>query len=182
MITENDMIQKIKDDLYLTTKQKVMDKLPDNQNVLFIGKFRVPTIKHIKIIESMLKEYNKVVVCIVKAKKENKLALPLDLQTEMLKSIFGDDIYIITHSTGNITSIINKSPKRINYLVTGSDRTSSYESQLKRHKNLKIINIKRDDDISSTNLINNIQQNLNIDKLLHPRLLSFENTIKEYIL
>jgi hypothetical protein len=31
MLTKDDIIQKIKDDLYLTGKQTIMDNLPENQ-------------------------------------------------------------------------------------------------------------------------------------------------------
>ena len=60
MLTKDDIIQKIKDDLYLTGKQTIMDNLPENQNALFIGKLRIPTLAHISIIENALKKFNHV--------------------------------------------------------------------------------------------------------------------------
>ena len=157
MLGTQDIIQKVKDDLYLTGKQQIMDNLPENQNALFIGKFRIPTKAHIGIIEEALKKFNHVVVCVVKAKKETKTALPLDIQEEILEDIFGNKISVITHSTGNMTSIINKSPKRVRYILAGSDRVSSYESQLSRHPSLSIVETKRDENskenISATKTI-----------------------------
>lgn len=161
MLTKQDIIQKIKDDLYLTGKQAIMDDLPENQNALFIGKFRIPTKAHIGIIEEALKEFHHVVVCVVKATKDKKESLPLDKQEEILESIFGNKITVITHSTGNITSIINKSPKRIRYVLAGSDRVKGYQEQLKRHNNVSVVETKRDmeskENISATKTIQAIK-------------------------
>lgn len=162
MLTTQDIIQKVKDDLYLTGKQSIMDDLPENQNALFIGKFRIPTKAHIGIIEEALKEFNHVVVCIVKAKKDVKKSLPLDIQKEILESIFGRKITVITHSTGDITSIINKSPKRLRYLLTGTDRVKTYEGQLSRHPSISIVETKRDmeskENISATKAIQALEK------------------------
>ncbi len=62
MLNTQDIIQKIKDDLYLTGKQTIMDNLPENQNALFIGKFRIPTKAHIGIIEEALKKINIILI------------------------------------------------------------------------------------------------------------------------
>jgi len=152
---------KIKDDLFLTAKQLILDRLPENQNALFVGKFRIPTKAHINIIEEALKQYPHVVVCIVKAKKDVKESLSLEIQSNILNSIFGDSITIITHSTGNLTSIINKSPKRLRYILAGSDRVDSYEAQLKRHSSLAVVETSRkelaENEISATRAITSIK-------------------------
>ncbi len=153
---------KVRDDLYLTAKQMILDRLPENQNALFIGKFRIPTKAHINIIEKALEKFPHVVVCIVKAKKDVKESLTLETQTEILTSNFGDRITIITHSTGNLTSIINKSPKRLRYILAGSDRVDSYEGQLKRHPSLSVVETKRketfDEEVSATRAITSIKE------------------------
>ncbi|RLC47116.1 MAG: hypothetical protein DRH57_04650 [Candidatus Cloacimonadota bacterium] len=152
---------KAKDDIFLTAKQMILDRLPENQNALFVGKFRIPTKAHINIIEEALKIYPHVVVCIVKAKKDVKESLSLELQTNILTSIFGDSITIITHSTGNLTSIINKSPKRLRFILAGSDRIDSYEAQLKRHSSLAVVETIRkelaENEISATRAIMSIK-------------------------
>lgn len=163
MLTENDIIQKIKDDLYLTGKQAIMDELPENRNALFIGKIRIPTKAHIGVIAEGVDKFNHVVVCIVKAKKDVKESLPIELQEQILEDIFGDKVTVIEYSTGNLTSIINKSPKRIRYLLAGSDRVESYKSQLDKHPSVSIVEIKRDmdsdDNISATKTIEAIKNN-----------------------
>ncbi len=175
MLTKYDIIQKIKDDLHLTGKQTIMDNLPENQNALFIGKLRIPTKAHIAIIEEALKEFNHIVVCIVKAVKETKKALPLDMQEEILESIFGNKITVITHNSGNITAIIDKSPKRVRYILAGSDRVKDYESQLGRHTSLSVVETKRDmdsdDNISATKVIQSIENNdiITFKKMMHKK-------------
>jgi nicotinamide mononucleotide adenylyltransferase len=157
MITKEQFVQKIRDDLFLTSKQLVMDKLPDNQNALFIGKFRVPTKAHFAIIQDAIKKYNHVVICIVKGKKNTDFNLPLEEQIKMFQEEFGESVSLITHSTGNLTSIINKSPRRIKYLISGTDRIEGYDKQLSRHPSLELVEIPRDNDISATNLISSLE-------------------------
>jgi hypothetical protein len=161
MLTKNDIIQKVKDDLYLTGKQTIMNNLPENQNALFIGKLRVPTSAHIGIIESALKKFNQVVVCIVKSAKDDKESLPFETQEKLLDSIFGDKITVISYSTGNITSIINKSPKKVRYLLAGSDRVEGYKTQLEKHPSISIVETSRDleddDNVSATKAIDAIK-------------------------
>jgi phosphopantetheine adenylyltransferase len=158
MISLNDIFMKIRDDLYLTTKLKLMRELPENNNALYIGKFRIPTKAHIKLIEDSLKKFNKVVICIVKAKKDKKESLSFELQKEIFKSLFGDRVEIITHSSGNLISIINKSPIMIKYVICGKDREKSYEKQLEKLQNVKLIVYPRTDDISATNLIKYLKE------------------------
>jgi len=163
LIDDESLIQKIRDDLHLTSKQLLMDKLPENQNALFIGKLRIPTKAHTDIIRTAINKYNHVIVCIVKAKKDTKQSLNLEYQKKILKKLFGEKVTIIEHSTGNLTSIINKSPKRIKFLLTGTDRIESYAGQLKRHPQINMVEIKRDeesvDNISATKTIDYIRNN-----------------------
>ena len=186
MLTKEDIIQKIKDDLYLTGKQSIMDDLPENQNALFIGKLRIPTAAHVGIIENALKEFGHVVICIVKAAKEDKESLPFDKQQAILESIFGDKVTVITYSTGNITSIINKSPKRVRYILAGSDRVEGYKTQLVRHPSISVVETKRDmesdDNISATKTIEAIKKGdeTTFKKMTHRKMWKMFNELKEY--
>lgn len=185
MLTKQDIIQKIRDDLYLTGKQSIMNDLPENQNALFIGKLRVPTKLHIEIIQDGLNRFGHVVVCIVKNSKED--SLPLDKQKQILELIFGDAITIITHTTGNLTSIVNKSPKRIRYILAGSDRVDGYKAQLDRHPSISIVETKRDmsseDNVSATKVIESIKTN-NVEyfkKMMHKETWSMFDQLKSLI-
>lgn len=188
MLTKQDIIQKIRDDLYLTGKQSIMNDLPENQNALFIGKLRVPTKLHIEIIQDGLNRFGHVVVCIVKNSKEDKISLPLDNQKQILELIFGDAITIITHTTGNLTSIVNKSPKRIRYILAGSDRVDGYKAQLDRHPSISIVETKRDmsseDNVSATKVIESIKTNnfTYFKKMMHEKTWVMFDDLKPLIM
>lgn len=175
MLVKQDIIQKIRDDLYLTGKQSIMDNLPENQNALLIGKLRVPTKAHIAIIEQALTTFHHVVVCIVKASKDVKESLPFEKQEEILESIFGNKVTVISATTGNITTIINKSPKRLRYLLAGSDRVEGYKSQLVRIPSISIVETPRDmeseENVSATKVIEAIKNKdeATFKKMTHPR-------------
>ncbi len=187
MLTKQDIIQKIRDDLYLTGKQSIMNDLPENQNALFIGKLRVPTKLHIEIIQDGLNRFGHVVVCIVKNSKEDKISLPLDKQKQILELIFGDTITIITNTTGNLTSIVNKSPKRIRYILAGSDRVDGYKAQLDRHPSISIVETKRDmsseDNVSATKVIESIKTNnfTYFKKMMHEKTWPMFDELKPLI-
>lgn len=185
MLTKQDIIQKIKDDLYLTGKQAIMDDLPENQNALFIGKFRIPTVAHVSIVEDALKKFNNVIVCVVKAAKEEKESLPLDKQQEIFETIFGNKVTVISYSSGNITSIINKSPKRIRYLLAGTDRVEGYKGQLDKHPSISIVETKRDmesdDNVSATKTIEAIKKGdeATFKKMTHRKIWKMFSDLKE---
>ena len=101
--------------------------------------------------------------------------MPLDNQKQILELIFGDAITIITHTTGNLTSIVNKSPKRIRYILAGSDRVDGYKAQLDRHPAISIVETKRDmsseDNVSATKVIESIKTNnfKDFKKMMHEK-------------
>jgi phosphopantetheine adenylyltransferase len=179
-IDKDNLIQKIRDDLHSISKLLLSYKLKENQNALIIGKFRVFSKAHISMIEETLKYSNKVVLCIIRGRGKNKFAsIPFDIQKNIIEERFKDKVVVITHSTGNILSIINKSPLKIKYFVCGTDRFETYKNQLSKTTiPFKIIEYKRNNDISATNIIeaynnNNyqyIEQNLNIFEGLDEKL------------
>lgn len=154
-IDEDAAVVKILDDLHLTGKLKMIDSRPEHNNALLLGRFQPLTRAHVDIIYQGLDKFNKVVVCIVKADKEDKERNPFSLATQesMFNALFGksDRVEIMTHSTGNIMSIINKAPENIMAVLAGSDRVEAYANQLKKMPKVKIVETKRsDEDISAT--------------------------------
>jgi len=185
MLVKQDILQKIRDDLYLTGKQTIMDNLPENQNALFIGKLRIPTRAHIDIVEQALTRFHHVVICIVKAAKEVKESLPFEKQEEILEAIFKNKISVISATTGNITTIVGKSPKRIRYLLAGSDRVDGYKTQLAKMPSISIVETTRDmdseDNISATKVIEAIKSKdeATFKKMTHPRMWKLFNELGE---
>jgi len=150
----------IEDDIQLTAKQILMRKLKGNNNALIVGRFQPLTKGHVKMIKTAYSECDDVYVNIVKGKKSETEKNPFDLnlQEKMLKAVF-PDINILSGTTGNIITMLNKINDNINWIYCGSDRVSSYESQLKRMPDVKIREIKRtDDDISATKVRNALKE------------------------
>ena len=79
-----------------------------------------------------------------------------ELRLKMLKLAFGNKIKVITHSSGNIWSILGKSPLQISTIFCGTDRVEEYKNQVSK-STLEVEEIKRtDEDISATKIITNI--------------------------
>ncbi len=117
---------------------------------------RVLSTAHYSIIKNQLKNYDHGIVCLVSSKNTKNSE---DLRLKMLKKAFGDKIIIITHSSGNINTILRKCPLDITSLYCGSDRVSDYKRQLE-YSIIEVKEIERDidneDGVSATNIIKNI--------------------------
>jgi hypothetical protein len=67
------------------------------------------------------------------------------------------NLIIIENNTGNISNLLNKTPKNINAILAGSDRVRDYQNQINSQLGLYIKEIPRtSDDISATKVIQNI--------------------------
>lgn len=130
----------IKDDIQETAREIIYKNLKGNNNALFLGKFRILTNMHYKIIDDMRNRFDKAVVCMVNSAETKTYR---NLRLKMLKACF-DDIIIIEHNTGYIKGIIDKSPVNINYIVCGTDRFNDYKRQVKG-LGIEVQEIKRDD-------------------------------------
>ena len=145
--------QNIRDDLQLTIKSMLIRLLPGNNGALLVGKFRVVTNGHMKMFKEALKGSDKLVISIV-SNKETKRTL--DLRIKMVKSAV-PDAEIITTTSGNLLTMMNKTNTNINMVFAGSDRVESYKNQLKRNPDVMVKEIKRtDEDESATKVIRNL--------------------------
>jgi len=146
-------ILQVSEDLFHVCKYLLIKSLPGNNVALFIGRLQPPTKLHFEIIRQGLNDFDDVVVAIVKGTKSERILNPFDfeLQSEMLHEEF-PDLKIIQSNTGNIISIMNK--MNINVVLCGSDRVESYRNQLKNNPEIAVIETKRDEDVSGTNLRN----------------------------
>lgn len=144
----------IKDDIQLDAKTLLVKKMRGNNNALILGKFRILTKDgHAKMIKRASTLYDNVVICIVTSKdtKDTK-----DLREKMMRAAF-PNVEIIHHSSGNLNSILNKSPININAVYAGTDRVSAYKEQLKRRIGVEVREMPRtDSDISASKVIENI--------------------------
>lgn len=147
----------IKDDIQLNQKNLIVKSMKGNNGQLVLGKFRVLTKDgHVKLIKKALKEYDQVVVCLVSS-KETKVTK--DLRMKMLQATFGSNpkVHFIEAQTGNLITILNKSPININQVIQGSDRVQNYTVQLQRQLGVSAQELERDStQISQTEVISKL--------------------------
>lgn len=172
----------IKDDIQLNQKTLIIKNLRGNNGQLILGKFRILTKNgHVKLINKALREYDEVTVCLVTG-KENKETR--DLRLKMLKDTFSNNpkLHIIEARTGNLLTIINKSPININQVIQGSDRVDTYQKQLQRTLGINIQELQRDkDQISQTEVISKIDNEEFFKKNTPPEVHKYYNeVIKAY--
>ena len=161
-------ISNIKDDIQLTAKIQLIKELKGNNNCLVVGKFRVLTSGHVKMIKRASRKFDNVVICIVSNKENIETR---ELRTKMIKSVF-PECDVVHHNSGNLISIINKSPININNVYAGSDRVSEYVKQLQRSSGIGVSEMPRtQESISATKIIDNIEDqnyfNKNTPKEIH---------------
>lgn len=114
---------------------------------LFIGKFRLFHIGHIRIVRKMLRECEHVSICIVGK------SVSTEIRLKMIERIFGwaincGLISIYFSGDGFIPKIINSISYDINTVYCGDDRYETYRKQLKDYV-VDLIKIERDDVSSS---------------------------------
>ena len=145
----------IKDDIHHNAKILILKALKGNNGCLILGKFRVLTNGHCNVINKALKEYDKVLVCLVSSKDTKATR---DLRYKMLEKTFKNKIEIIEHNSGNILGMLSKSPFNINTVFCGSDRYFDYVKQVEKVLGLDVREYPRDSDaISATKVISNIR-------------------------
>jgi len=141
----------IKDDIQGQIKLQLRKAIIGNNGSLFLGKFRVLTTMHYKIIKDMIKKYDLSVVCLVTG-KETKFSR--DIRYKMLETAFGRKIEIVEHPSGNLFGIMKKAKRNINVVLAGSDRVPEYENTLSKNPELSVQEIPRtNEDISATKVI-----------------------------
>ena len=148
------------DDLYLLEKTTFEDYDGKGGVALYNGRFQPPTKAHIQIIENALKTFDKVIVSVVRGEKSDPKKNPFskELQTEILKDVFGDRVELESFTFGFLPFIIDKSEYDIEAILAGSDRVDGYEKMLKNsrnkeHDDIAVLEIPRTgEDISASKL------------------------------
>jgi len=147
----------VKDDISGNIQFILRKNLKGNNNALVIGKFRVLTSAHYKIIKKAIRDYDGCVVAVVTSNDTKSTKV---LRNKMVEKAFGNNpkVQIINHGSGNIFGIMQKATKNINVVLAGTDRASSYRAVLSRNPDISVQEIKRNDsDISATKILENIE-------------------------
>lgn len=144
----------IKDDIQLSAKTLLLKSMKGNNGCLVVGKFRVLTSGHYKLISEAIKDYDQVAICVVTGRSTE---VSRDLRAKQLKQCFGSKCEIVENSTGNLTTILNKVPFNVNVVFAGSDRVADYSRQLKKQLGVSVREMPRTaSDISATKIIENL--------------------------
>ena len=134
----------IKDDVQINAKNYFLKSMPGNNGSLILGKFRVLTNGHFKMISKALEESDYVYVAIVS--KDSSL------QRAMISSVF-PDVRLIDLPTGNVNTALRKI-ENINTIWCGTDRVETYSRQVSFNPFIRIREIYRTgDDISATKVL-----------------------------
>ena len=175
----------MQEDLFHVLKYLLIKKLPGNNVALFIGRMQPPTKLHIDIIRQGLKDFDNVVVAIVKGKKSEAKdnPFPFSTQEEMIHSVF-PDVKVIQVGTGNVLSAMNASDENINAILCGSDRVEGYRNQLKNNPEIAVVETMRDESgVSGTKLRKALldDNKVEFEKNADPKTYKFFDRLKKEI-
>ena len=144
----------MQEDLYHVLKYLLIKKLPGNNVAMFIGRLQPPTKLHMNIIRQGLRDFDNVVVAIVKGKKSDAKDNPFsfDTQKEIIHAVF-PHVKVIQVATGNVLSAMAAADENINAILCGSDRVEGYRNQLKTNPEIAVVETARNPDgVSGTKL------------------------------
>lgn len=143
----------IRDDIQLNAKNFFLKGLNGNDGALILGKFRVLTKGHCKMIEEAISESDEVVIGVVTGTRNRSTE---DLRVRMIKKTY-PNIKVVQLVTGNIFTAFKHADININKIYAGSDRKEDYENQLLKAPGISVKEIRRTKaDISATKVIENI--------------------------
>lgn len=168
----------IRDDIQLTAKSMIMRMLPGNNGALVVMKSRVFTNGHKKMFEQALNGRDFLVVALVSNKETKKT---LGLRKKMIQAVY-PKVKIITTTSGNLFTIINKTSQNINVVLAGSDRVEGYREQLKRNLDVKVEEVSRGEEgESATKVIRNLSDEKYFKKNVPREIYKFyDELVKTY--
>ena len=176
-------IDNIKDDLMTSVKLEIIRKLTPDTG-LIIGKMRIFTKAHYQLIKKALNKNKFLIIALSIAKGKDKT---FDLRKKFILDCFEKDkdrIEILGTQNGFIPSILKKAifGMGVNNVYAGSDRIEGYTKQLQGiSKQINVIELKRNNDISATNVLNNIDNEEYFKENTPPCMWNKYELIKENI-
>lgn len=155
----------VMDDIQTNARNFYLKNLKGNNGSLVLGKFRILTNGHVKMIEKAAVESDEVVIGLVTGSKTEASA---ELRLRALKAAFPQH-KIIELKTGNINTALKKADININHIYAGSDRVEDYMKQLSFANGIDVREIERTGaDISATKVVTNLK-NFNFFKNNTPK-------------
>lgn len=139
----------IKDDIYQIGRQLIINKLPGNNNCLILGKFKILTNGHVKLINKALASYDTVTLCLLG--NENQY------REEMIRAIF-KNINIVYNYNASFKDIFDKIDLNISVILTGSDNVKKYREATEQFANISVKEFyKNQNDANGDMVVNRIK-------------------------
>lgn len=166
-----DIDDRVKDDVYVLGRQLILNKLPGNNNCLILGKFKVLTNGHIKIINKAIELYDSVTICLLDK---------FPYREDMIKSIY-NKINIVYNYNANFKDIFEKIDDNINVILTGSENVKKYRENVKDIPFVKVREFYRSQDsVSGEMIINRIKNKEYFIKNTPLKIHKFYDKLLEY--
>lgn len=144
----------IRDDIQINAKNFFLKNLHGNDGALVIGKFRILTKGHCKMIDKAIKESDEVVIGVVTGQRNKNTN---DMRMRMIQKTY-PNLKVIDLFSGNLFTAFKKAEININKIYAGSDRVEDYEKMLLKAPGITVEEIERTgEDISATKVIKNIE-------------------------
>lgn len=144
----------IRDDIQVNAKNFYLKNLRGNNGALVLGKFRVLTNGHVKMIEKAIKESDEVVIGVVTGSRTKDTN---DLRLRTMKKTF-PNLKVVDLYSGNVFTAFKKADININTIYCGTDRVADYSAMLAKAPGIKTAEIERtNEDISASKVIENIR-------------------------
>lgn len=173
----------VKDDIHNEYKKILIKRIKNNNNFLFIGKFRIFTKAHYEIIKQSLKDYDNGVICIINPSSDKHT---FELRKLAIQKCFGDNknITIISHNSGYLNTILEKCDfiqKNINTIIAGTNKFYQYTYILKSNPDINVKEIKLQNINATTQLlIDNIDNELYFKRNTPSEILDLYPKFKEF--
>lgn len=167
----------IKDDIQVNAKNFYLKSLHGNNGALVLGKFRVLTNGHVKMIKTAIRNSDDVVIGVVTGKRTKDTN---DIRLRAVRKTF-PNLKVIELYSGNVFTAFKNAEININSIYAGSDRVQDYERQLLKAPGIRVREIVRSSaDISATKVIANIEDEkffkANTPKQIHSMYDEYVNT------
>ncbi len=174
-------------DIYITTRLRLLKELPENQNGLIVGRFQTLTRAHTDMIRMAAAKHHIVWVAVVNGavtSKDNQLnPLNFPIRKRLIEALGLPNVRVIEVPTGSVRNIISSIPSGITALYCGTDRMQQYQLAVK-HMNVQVIEIPRVSPISGTQLRAAIRENNKqaYTELTDPALAGYYEEIKKWLM
>lgn len=143
----------IKDDIHYLARQLYLRSIPGNNAGLIMGKFRILTNGHARMIEKAIENCDTVYVGVISSRDSKHTA---EMRKRAILAAY-PEVKVFDLVSANLNTALRKVMVNVNHVFTGSDRFDDYLRQSKKYPGLSVTEIRRtEESVSATKVIENI--------------------------